>query len=293
MQHNGTWSEIWSCKRKHKKTPNHKPSHVCRYKNNSTNLKTAYFSLAGTSVSWIAFLAPVAAGFAVLCLRFLLGAVSMTSGLPRRECLRSGAAKRKKTKVEKNLNMKYYMTILKIIFVFFFIKTSVLLRWSQIWQQLVSKQTDDIEGNSKSPNLNCKDKIPSTSVCSQWRERWAVINQKYTDGLLIPPCRLYSNWRGCLQSPASSTWGQSLSPTEQLRKMCTWHRERTLRVLLTARLCSDSWSTVWTALHTQNKKEVNNFQHSLQPTLERSLLLWSSTVFCNVLVNLLPWTSRQ
>lgn len=114
-------------------------------------------------------------------------------------------------------------------------------------------------GKFKNPNLNCKDKLPSTSLCSQWRERWAVINQKYTDGLLIPPCSLYSNWRGSLQSPASPTWGQSLSPREQLRKMCTWHRERTLRVLLTARLCSDSWSTVWTAIHTQNKKRIKQF----------------------------------
>lgn len=38
----------------------------------------------------------------------------MTSGLPRRESFRSAAVKRKKTKVEKNLNMKYYKTILKI-----------------------------------------------------------------------------------------------------------------------------------------------------------------------------------
>lgn len=116
------------------------------------HFKTAYFSLAGSSVWWEATLDSVLSGLAVLCLCFLLGAVSMTSGLPRRESLRSGTTKRKETKVDKNLNMKYNNLVLKH-FLFIFIRIS-LLRWALIWQQLVSNQTDVINGNSKRQNLN-------------------------------------------------------------------------------------------------------------------------------------------
>lgn len=55
----------------------------------------------------------------------------MASGLPRRESFRSAAVKRKRTKVEMNLNMKYYKTIL-IFFFIVFIKISILLKWAQI-----------------------------------------------------------------------------------------------------------------------------------------------------------------